>query len=233
MEIIEGVHTIERMGIGRAYLYREADRLTLIDAGLAGSAERIYGAIEGVGRKPEDLHQAVITHYHNDHIGSLADVIDRTDAQVLVHPLDAPVVRGERDMPGPNATGLWKLLVPLLARNIKQSRPTRVDRELADGDEIDLDGGARVLHVPGHTMGSIALYLPSRKVLFSGDAAGHILRVGPPSGPFGMFNEDREKVKESFRKLAELDFEVACFGHGKPLDKEASLAFRRAAEKLG
>ena len=136
-------------------------------------------------------------------------------------------------MPGPNATGLWKLLVPLLARNIKQSRPTRVDRELADGDEIDLDGGARVLHVPGHTMGSIALYLPARKLLFSGDAAAHIVTVGPPSGPFGMFNEDREKVKESFRKLAELDFEVACFGHGKPLDKQASLAFRRAAEKLG
>ena len=38
MEIIEGVHTIDSLGIGRAYLYAEADRLTLIDTGLAGSA---------------------------------------------------------------------------------------------------------------------------------------------------------------------------------------------------
>ena len=89
-----------------------------------------------------------------------------------------------------------------------------------------------MLHVPGHTMGSIALYLPGRKMLFSGDAAANALGLGPPSGPFGMFNEDREQVKESFRRLAQLDFEVACFGHGKPLDKEASLAFRRAADKL-
>ena len=55
MEIIPGVHTIDRLGVGRAYLYQEADRLTLIDAGLAGSAERIYGAIEGIGRRPQDL----------------------------------------------------------------------------------------------------------------------------------------------------------------------------------
>ena len=232
MEIIPGVHTIDRLGVGRAYLYQEADRLTLIDAGLAGSAVRTYGAIEGIGRRPEDLRQIIVTHYHNDHIGALADVAERTGAQVLVHPLDAPVVRGERPAPGPNVTGLWKLLTPLLVRGAKPTTPTRVDRELSDGDEVDLDGGARVLHVPGHTMGSIALYLPGRKMLFSGDAAANALGLGPPSGPFGMFNEDREQVKESFRRLAQLDFEVACFGHGKPLDKEASLAFRRAADKL-
>jgi len=232
MEIIPGVHTIDRLGVGRAYLYQEADRLTLIDAGLAGSAVRTYGAIEGIGRRPEDLRQIIVTHYHNDHIGALADVAERTGAQVLVHPLDAPVVRGERPAPGPNVTGLWKLLTPLLVRGAKPTTPTRVDRELSDGDEVDLDGGARVLHVPGHTMGSIALYLPGRKMLFSGDAAANALGLGPPSGPFGMFNEDREQVKESFHRLAQLDFEVACFGHGKPLDKEASLAFRRAADKL-
>ena len=82
-------------------------------------------------------------------------------------------------------------------------------------------------------MGSISIYLPARRLLFAGDAAANALGLGPPSGPFGMFNEDKAAARASFRKLAELDFEVACFGHGAPLDKEASLAFRRAAEKLG
>ena len=174
----------------------------------------------------------MITHYHNDHIGSLADVVERTDAQVLVHSVDAPVVRGEKAAPGPTPVGIMRLVAPLVARGNKPAQPARVDRELADGDEIDLDGGARVLHTPGHTMGSISIYLPARRLLFAGDAAANTLGLGPPSGPFGMFNEDKAAARASFRKLAELDFEVACFGHGAPLDKEASLAFRRAAEKL-
>ena len=232
MEIIPGVHAIESLGIGRAYLYQEADRLTLIDSGLAGSADRIVAAIERVGRKPEELRQIVVTHHHIDHMGALADVVERSGAQVLAHALDAPVVRGERPPPVPTATGAWRLLRPLLARGARSARAVNVDRELADGDEVDLGGGAQVVHVPGHTMGSIALYLPGRKLLFAGDAAANAFGLGPPSGPFGMFNEDRPQARQSFRKLAELDFDVACFGHGRPLDREASLAFRRAAERL-
>ena len=232
MEIVPGVHAIERLGVGRAYLYQEADRLTLIDTGLASSADRIFAAIENIGRKPSDLRQIVITHDHSDHIGSLADVVERSGAQVLVHALDAPVVRGEQQPPGPNTTGLLRLLNPLLSRASGPATPARVDRELADGDEIDLDDAARVVHVPGHTAGSIALYLPKRRLLFAGDAAVNAFGLGPPSGPFGLFNEDRAQAKQSFRKLAALDFDVACFGHGAPLDREASLAFRRRAERL-
>ena len=232
MEIIPGVHAIDQLGVGRAYLYEERDRLTLIDTGVSGSAKRLYAAIEAIGRKPQDLHQIVVTHHHLDHIGALAEVVERTNAQVLVHTIDAPVVRGEQEAPRPRATGITRLLAQLFARFQQRPKPSRVDRELADGDEIDLDGGARVLHVPGHTAGSIALHLPGRRLLFSGDAAVNALGLGPPSGPFGMFNEDQAQARESFRKLADLDFEVACFGHGRPLDREASLAFRRAAEKL-
>src|SRR3990172_8466346 len=143
MEVIEGVHTIEGLGVGRAYLYQEADRLTLIDSGLPGSAERIFGAIERIGRKPEDLRQIIITHYHRDHTGSLAELVERTGAQGLVHALDAPVGRG----------------------------------------------GGRPAHAPGPTLGSIAVYAPAKRLLFTGDAAANAFGLGPPSGPFGLFNE--------------------------------------------
>ncbi len=227
MEIVPGVHTIERLGVGRAYLYAEADRLTLIDTGLAGSAERIFAAVERLGRRPEDVRQIVVTHHHRDHAGSLVDVIERSGAQVLVHALDAPVVRGERPAPAPRALRFW-----LRVRRAQPSPPARVDRELQDGDEIDLEGGATVVHVPGHTAGSIAVFVPSRRLLFAGDAATNVAGLRPPAGPFGIFNEDRARVKQSFAKLAELDFDVACFGHGAPLDRDASRAFRRVAERL-
>jgi glyoxylase-like metal-dependent hydrolase (beta-lactamase superfamily II) len=231
MEIIPGVNGVimDGLGVGQVYLYQEADRITLVDAGAAGNGELIVGAIEAMGRRPEDLAQAFITHYHNDHVGSLAHVVERTDAEVLAHALDAPVIRGERDAEDPVLSGWEKELHDQVAEDMESWPPARVDRELADGDEIDLEGGARVVHVPGHTPGSIALYVPKRRLLFAGDAAASV--EGNPI--VGVFNLDREQTRASFRKLAELDFEVACFGHGAPLDKEASLAFRRLAERIG
>ena len=229
MELIAGVHTIEDLGVGRAYLYQEGDRLTLIDSGMPASAKRIFGAIERLGRRPEDLRQVVITHYHSDHTGALADVAERSGAQVLVHTLDAPVVRGERPPAGPSGDGALRLLYPLVARGAKPPKPTRVDRELADGDEIELDGGARIVHTPGHTPGSSAVFVPARRVLFAGDAAANLFGLRPP---IGMFTEDRIAARASIKKLAQLDFDVVCFGHGKPLERDASRAFRRLAEKL-
>ena len=231
MEIIPGVHLIEQMGIGQAYLYQEADRLTLIDTGLAGDAERIFSAIEVIGRRPNDLRQIVITHCHADHVGSLAEVAERSGAQVLVHALDAPVVRGLRPAPEPLISDAERPMYEQAVRLTPTASPppAPVDRELKDGDEVDVDGGARVVQVPGHTPGSIALYLPGRRVLFAGDAAA---RDPDDELLVGVFNVDPAQARQSFRRLAELDFEVACFGHGRPLDREASLAFRRAAARL-
>ena len=233
MEMSESVHTIESLGIGRAYIYQEQDRLTLIDTGLGGSADKIFAVVENIGRKPEDIRQIFITHHHGDHTGSLADVIERSDgAQVLAHKLDAPVIRGDQPPPMPELTGLPAMLRALTSRGLKPAPQARVDRELEDGDEVDVGGGAKVLHVPGHTAGSIALYIPRQRILFSGDAAVSALGLGPPAGLFGIANVDREQAARSFKKLAELDFDRAFFGHGKPLDGQASTIFRRAAEQL-
>ncbi len=232
MEIDEGVHAIESLGIGRAYIYQEQDRLTLIDTGLANSADKIFAVIEKIGRRPEDLRQIFITHHHRDHTGSLANVIERSNAQVFAHKIEAPVIRGDQPSPKPDANTLRSVLRPFIGSGAEIATPARVDRELEDGDELDIGGGAKVLHVPGHTMGSVALFIPQHKMLFAGDAAVSAIGLGPPAGPFGLFNEDSEQAIESFRKLAELDFDRAFFGHGKPLDGEACTLFRRAADQF-
>jgi glyoxylase-like metal-dependent hydrolase (beta-lactamase superfamily II) len=73
------------------------------------------------------------------------------------------------------------------------------------------------------------VYIPSRRLLFAGDAAGYLagLRL-----PVGMFTEDGAAARASFRRLAQLNFDVACFGHGKPITKDASSAFRKFAGRL-
>jgi glyoxylase-like metal-dependent hydrolase (beta-lactamase superfamily II) len=229
MEIIPGVHDID-LGMVHAYLYQEADRLTLIDTGLTDSAAAIVDAIDGIGRKIDDLKQIIVTHYHADHMGSLAELAERSGAKVLAHALDAPVVRGDKPEEEPRLSDLERPYAEEILKNVQPARHCPVDRELIDGGEIELGGGAQVVHVPGHTSGSIALHVPKRRVLFVGDAAARM-----PDGQLivGVFNVDPAQTRASFRKLAELEFDAAFFGHGAPLDREASLGFRRVAEKLG
>ena len=231
MEIVPGVYTIDSLRTGRAYLVIDADRVTLIDTGLRGSAERVLRAVESAGRKPKDVCQVIISHHHGDHIGGLAELVERTGAQVMVHSLDAPVVRGEQPPPGPSSGGLLKPLINFMSsRMVAIPTPVAVDRELSDGDEIDALDGIRVVHTPGHTPGSICLYSPKRRLLFTGDAVANNFGLRPP---MGWYTEDMARAKESIRKLAALDFEAAFFGHGRPIDKDAALRFRRLAEKLG
>ena len=227
MEVIPGLWMIE--GLGPCYLYRDADGYTLIDTGIAGDTARILDHLTDIGGKPEQLRQIILTHSHADHTGGQAELIERTQAEVLAHKLDVPVISGKEDFQIPNVPEREREIMEKLIEETPEPTPAPVDRTLQDGDEIDLGSGATVVHVPGHTPGSIAIYMPKEKLLFAGDAAERDLEENLI---LGMFNLDRPQAIKSFRKLAELDFDIACIGHGKPLDKDASLEFRRVAEKL-
>lgn len=98
---------------------------------------------------------------------------------------------------------------------------------MSGGDVLDIGGGARVVHVPGHTHGSIALHLPEHGVLFTGDTVA----ASPVDGTVmpGVFNLDRPQVLAAFRLLTELDADLACFGHGDPVTRQAGRALRNAA----
>ena len=72
--------------------------------------------------------------------------------------------------------------------------PTRIDRQVTDGDELGFGDSAVVVAVPGHTPGSIAVHLPRHQVLFTGDAAAR-----RPDGTVicGIFNVDRARAAAS------------------------------------
>ena len=109
--------------------------------------------------------------------------------------------------------------------------PVAADHQINDGDELPIAGGVRVIHTPGHTAGHVSFFVEGHGgVLFAGDAAGNMFgRVGKP---LLMFTEDMDEAKESMKKLAELEFDTACFGHGRVLKGKANMAFRRYIEKM-
>ncbi|GHG33846.1 hypothetical protein GCM10018980_02930 [Streptomyces capoamus] len=86
-----------------------------------------------------------------------------------------------------------------------------------------------MVHVPGHTDGSIALFLPAEGVLFTGDTVASVDGVPVP----GVFNLDGRQLHASVRRLAGLDVGVACFGHGDPVLGGAAAALRAIAGTPG
>lgn len=228
-EIVSGVYGIG-MGYVNAFLIVADDGLALVDSGLPKKKDTLLGAVAAVSKQPADLKHVLVTHHHIDHMGSLGDIKDACDAKSYVHPADSAIVRGEQPQPGPNPSSLLgKIAGPVISRMGPKPTTAAVDIEVSDGEELPIAGGIKVVHTPGHTPGHVSYLLPSRKVVFVGDAAANLLRLGLP---IGMFTVDREQAKESIRKLAGLEFDVACFGHGGVLKGEANLKFRRLAEKL-
>lgn len=228
MEIIPNVHLVPGMRGANVYLLLDST-LTLVDTGMPGSAGTILAYIEALHPPAGDLARIILTHHHLDHVGGLADLKARTTAQVLAHPGDAPFISGQVSPP-PAGRALLRLFFRLLARVTPQAEPVSVDGTLHEGDRLDLLGGAAVVHLPGHTSGSIALHFPSERLLICGDVIDHRRnRLGPPLKPF---TEDMDQVIASLHRLAELDFDVLCPGHGLPLVGGADQAVRALVRAL-
>ncbi|MEU6273318.1 MBL fold metallo-hydrolase [Streptomyces populi] len=223
MDVIEVLPRLRmlRFPVGSAYLWRDGSELTLIDAGTADRAAEIEEALDG------ELRRIVLTHWHEDHTGSAAELAARHGAEVVAHRLEAPVIRG-RSAGAPPVLEEFEVAIRAALPPLPAAPPCRVDREVEDGDVLDFGGGAVVVAVPGHTDGSIALHLPGPKVLFTGDAVANVGRT-----MMGVFNTDRVRAVESLHRLAGLAVETAVVGHGDPITRGATAALREAAAATG
>ncbi len=235
-EVVPGVYDLP-MSIVHAYLV-VASEVTLIDSGYPGWSERILREFAGRNQQIGQVRHVIVTHYHVDHAGSAADLKEATGATVYAHPADAAYIRGEKPHEGPFPRGLVdRLIAPIWFRRTARYRrilkAATIDHELTDGEQLSIGDGLQIIHTPGHTPGHVSVLMPSKKILFVGDAAANMFGLRAPVGTlFGLATANIALAKESMRKLAALEFDIACFGHGRVLRSEANLAFRRSVERL-
>ena len=200
--------TVQRIALGNvaAYLLVRGTEAVIVDTGNPGAADDIEAGLSEVGLGWSDVGNVILTHRHPDHVGSLGPVMDNA-AQALGY-------AGEADLPVINAP-----------------RPLN---PVGDGDTVF---GLSIIETPGHTEGSISVYDPIAGVLVVGDAmngkGGGV--PGDASGVTGAnprFTSDMDVAAESIKKLAGLDYGSLYFGHGEPLEGNASQLVAELAGEL-
>lgn len=162
-----------------------------------------------------DIEYIILTHEHFDHCGGVKTLKELSNARVCMHEYGAPVVEQGLEW----SAGFF---------NARQPRAD-VEMKLKEGDVLDLgDISLHIIHTPGHSPGSICIYEPESKSLFSGDTVFAHGDVGRTD----FFGGDVEALIHSVEKLARMDVENLYPGHGEYVLGEGSAHIARARRYL-
>lgn len=208
------------LGIDHCYLVK-GESYVLIDGGAPKKFKIFQKALREHHIQPKEIGLIILTHAHWDHIGSLRDIRDFTGAKVLVHKLEAPIVKGGlRSMPHP-LTMRARLLSAVMSKVLSSRDIAAVDTDIEMGAEfslVDFGIDGTVIHTPGHSSGSVSIVIDS-EAAFVGDMAMN----GFPFG-FHIFSHDFAEshvvLEQSWRKLLKYRFHTIYPAHGRPFAVE-------------
>ncbi|NMH68334.1 MBL fold metallo-hydrolase [Bacillus sp. RO3] len=196
------------------------NELTLVDTGYTNFIHLIENEIIKNGYEMKNLKNIVITHYDDDHIGSLYDFKEKYPwIKIIASEMEAKYISGEmkserlvqaeemlENMPNEEIEfGKW------FVQQLKDLKHVSIDEKVHDGEMI-LDNNCRVVATPGHTSGHISLYFPSLNSVITGDAAvheNHELVIANPH-----FCLHVENAKQSLNKVKGLKAETYYCYHG-------------------
>lgn len=238
MELATNLHRIGN-DIVAVYLVDTPEGVTVIDAGLAGHWRELVAELHGMGRSLDDVRGVILTHGDSDHIGFAERLRREKGVSIYVHTADAARAKGEEKAPktamGPMKLGPLLGFMGYAARKggLRTTYPTSVV-EVHDGETLDLPGAPQIIGMPGHSPGSIAVYIPLVDAVFVGDAltTRHVLtgQRGPQPAPF---TDEPTEAIASLRALLPTGARWVLPGHGTPFDGgvAAAVAAVEAASK--
>ncbi|PTH83641.1 MBL fold metallo-hydrolase [Streptomyces sp. A244] len=203
----------------------EGDAVTLVDTGYPGDREQLLASLAEVGSAPEAVTAVLITHAHNDHLGSAEYLRAAHGTPVHLHEAEVPHARREflhQVSIGTVLKNGWRPgVLPWAVHALRSGGtdhvPVTAPQAFPAAGALDLPGRPVPVHTPGHTDGHCAYHLPGTGVLISGDAlvSGHpTSRIEGPQLLPDMFHHERPRALASLDVLAELEGELLLPGHG-------------------
>lgn len=234
-EILPDVYSItlplpgKRPGPVNVYLFKGRQN-TLIDTGMTQTAGILKKALGEHGLSFSDIDRIIVTHGHPDHYGAAKKIVRAGRARVAAHAED--VISVEKGMEV--FTGRYRAFLRLMGIPVsmgillgflfivfrQMAENCKVDIVLREGEEIDAGNyRAKVIGTPGHSKGSVCLFLENEKILFSGDTI--IEHITPNA--FIMMDENeilpvrssQDEFYASLARIKKLSPSVIYSAHGK------------------
>ena len=235
MQIAKGLHRIGSDTVN-SYLVVGEGGVTIIDAGLPRYWNLLKRELERLGLTLSDVRALILTHGDSDHIGFAARLHREKGIPAYLYPTDDDRARLKVKKPnsgwgpvkaGPLAGFLWYSA----REGGLRIRPAGHLRPVEDGQVIDVPGTPRIIHVPGHTPGSVAVHVPAVDALFIGDTmtTRNVLTgvTGPKPAPFTL---EPGQALASLGRLGEVDATWVLPGHGPAWDGGVAEAVRLTRE---
>jgi glyoxylase-like metal-dependent hydrolase (beta-lactamase superfamily II) len=219
MKIVEGLHRIGSDHVS-SYLVLDPEGVTVIDAGVPGLWRYLEPELATAGRTLADVKALVLTHGDTDHIGFASRLYAETGVRAHIHQADADRARLEVKKPnsgwGPVKAGALGSFLWYSARHgALRPRPVTALEPIADGQTLDAPGSPRIIHLPGHTPGSVAVHVPAVDALFMGDSmtTRNVLTgaEGPKPAPFTL---EPGQAVESLQRVEDIEATWVLPGHG-------------------
>jgi glyoxylase-like metal-dependent hydrolase (beta-lactamase superfamily II) len=217
-------------GYVHAFLLDDGEKgLTLVDTLFSTDAHIILAQVESIGKQIRDIQHIILTHAHRSHLGGLARLKELSGAVVYAHEWEADIISGDR---GPQPVSFRPYrpyrAYPLqvgLNLNIARHVPLKVDQYVHQGDRI---GPLQVIFAPGHSPGHLAFYWEDKRLLITGDAV-----CTWPSFTLGWkgFTLNPKQFRQSLFRLAELEADALCVGHGEPIQSGGAARFKAALDQ--
>ncbi|MFG2886207.1 MBL fold metallo-hydrolase [Streptomyces sp. NPDC048297] len=225
-------------------ILKDGDAVTLVDTGYPGDRQGLLESLAEVGSSPQAVAAVLITHAHNDHLGSAEYLRGTHGTPVYLHPAEVPHARRDFLQQATIADVLrnsWRPgVVPWAVHVIRvggtADHPVAAPEPFPAQGALDLPGRPVPVHTPGHTDGHCVYHLPDAGIVITGDAlvSGHATsRVQGPQLVLDFFQHDRARAMASLDLIGALDGDTLLPGHGPvhhgPVRAAAELALSRAS----
>jgi hydroxyacylglutathione hydrolase len=209
--------TTVKMGFVDSYLIKgKADTSgenswILVDCGISGSEGKILGTLKSLGGKPEKVSLIILTHAHQDHSGAVKELQKITGAKVAIQREDAEYLAKGISAKVTPVTGFAKFMARLI-KSRPQNKKGGTTPDIIIEDVLDLNGfgvNGMVIPTPGHTKGSVSVFLNSGNCIVGDIFSKTLGRVSS-----SMFCNDPEENSKSIGKIISSNAVNLYLSHG-------------------